>query len=166
MKKIVDVCCGGKMFWWNKNHPDVLYLDKRSREKGFMTTRKNFEVKPDKIADFRNLAFLKSNSFKMVVFDPPHTIRAGEGGILGERYGRLDKKHWKEDLTAGFKECWRILGEDGVLIFKWAECDKKLKDIIPCFPADPLFGSRVGSRGETIWLCFMKLSTFNPQPKC
>lgn len=23
MKKILDVCCGSRMFWFNKNHPDV-----------------------------------------------------------------------------------------------------------------------------------------------
>ena len=25
MKKILDACCGGRMFWFDKKHPNVLY---------------------------------------------------------------------------------------------------------------------------------------------
>lgn len=145
------------MFWWNKANPAVLFLDERRKPKGFMKTRPSFEVNPDLVADFRDLAF-EDGAFKMVVFDPPHTIREKkEGGIIAERYGRLTKENWSDDLRMGFSECWRMLEPFGVLIFKWAETDKKLKDLIPLFPAEPLFGSRVGARGKTIWLCFMKI---------
>ena len=158
MKKIIlDACCGGKMFWWDKQNPTVLFFDKRKKSKGFMRTRPSFEVAPDIVGDFRHLPF-KNGSFKMVVFDPPHTIRPKEeGGIIAERYGRLTNKNWDQDLKEGFKECWRVLEPYGTLIFKWAENDKKLKELIPLFPAQPLFGSRVGARGNTIWLCFMKI---------
>jgi SAM-dependent methyltransferase len=156
-KIILDACCGGKMFWWDKKNPHVLFLDKRSKEKGFMKTRQNFEVNPDIIGDFRQLPF-EDSTFKMVVFDPPHTIRPKEeGGVIAERYGRLTTKTWADDLQKGFQECWRVLEPYGTLIFKWAENDKKLKDIIHLFPAEPMFGSRVGARGGTIWLCFMKV---------
>jgi len=135
----------------------VLFLDKRRKPKGFMKTRPSFEVEPDMVADFCHLPF-DDSSFKMVVFDPPHTIRPNPetGGVIAERYGRLGTKDWAQTLELGFKECWRVLGPDGVLIFKWAESDKKLKDLIPLFPAEPLFGSRVGAQGKTIWLCFFK----------
>jgi SAM-dependent methyltransferase len=161
MKKIIlDVCCGGKMFWWDKSNPHVLFLDKRSKEKGFMKTRQNFEVKPDIVGDFRHLPF-EDASFKMVVFDPPHTIRKNPetGGVIAERYGRLATETWARDLQEGFQECWRVLEPHGTMIFKWAENDKKLKEIVPLFPAEPMFGSRVGARGKTIWLCFMKIPT-------
>ena len=26
MKKIIDVCCGGRAFWFDKNNPDVEFL--------------------------------------------------------------------------------------------------------------------------------------------
>lgn len=156
-KIILDVCCGGKMFYWDKKNPLVLFLDKRKKPKGFMKTWPSFEINPDMLGDFRNLPF-KNASFKMVVFDPPHTIRnKEEGGIIAERYGRLLMKSWEKDLAMGFSECWRVLKPYGTLIFKWAETDKKLKDLTPFFPAEPLFGSRLGARSKTIWLCFMKV---------
>lgn len=30
--KIIDVACGGKMFWFDKNNPDVVFCDKREEE--------------------------------------------------------------------------------------------------------------------------------------
>jgi len=29
MKKILDACCGGRMCWINKMHPNALYVDIR-----------------------------------------------------------------------------------------------------------------------------------------
>ena len=28
-KKILDVCCSGRAFWFDKHHPNALYVDKR-----------------------------------------------------------------------------------------------------------------------------------------
>nr|DAW58410.1 MAG TPA: putative AdoMet-dependent methyltransferase [Caudoviricetes sp.] len=28
-KKILDVCCGSKMFWFQKNRSDTVYMDNR-----------------------------------------------------------------------------------------------------------------------------------------
>ncbi|HDY86638.1 MAG TPA: SAM-dependent methyltransferase [bacterium] len=159
MKKkfILDACCGGRMFWFEKKNPNVLFCDKRWGPKGFMKTRPNFEVRPNTILDFRNMPF-SDRSFKMVVFDPPHTIRNREqGGVIAERYGRLTIATWEADLGAGFAECWRVLENYGTIIFKWAESDKKISQIKHLFPSKPLFGSRGGAKGGTIWLCFMKI---------
>lgn len=30
MKRILDACCGSKMFWFDKNNPDVEFCDIRS----------------------------------------------------------------------------------------------------------------------------------------
>lgn len=30
--KILDACCGGKMFWFDKNHKDAVYVDNRTFE--------------------------------------------------------------------------------------------------------------------------------------
>lgn len=157
-KFILDACCGGRMMWFDKKHPNTLYVDKRVKGKGFMSTRKNFSVEPDIKADFRNLPF-KDGQFNMVVFDPPHTIRnKEEGGIIAERYGRLILETWEKDLALGFSECWRVLADKGTLIFKWAECDKTMEEIAPFFPALPLYGSRVGKGNKTVWLAFMKVN--------
>jgi len=155
-KTILDVCCGPKMMWFQKNNPAVLFVDKRRCEKGFMRTRPNCEVKPDIQADFRDLPF-QDNSFSLVVFDPPHTIRARETrGIIAERYGRLVLSTWERDLAQGFNECWRVLKSNGTLIFKWSECDKKIDEIKHLFPGPVLFGTRVGKDNKTLWICFFK----------
>lgn len=37
MKPILDACCGGKMFYFDKNDPRVLFQDIRSfKDKGFV----------------------------------------------------------------------------------------------------------------------------------
>lgn len=152
------------MFWFDKNYPGALYMDKRLEPKGFMSTRKNFEVKPDVVGDFRKMPF-KDASFSMVVFDPPHTIRnKEEGGIIAQRYGRLTLATWEKDLARGFAECWRVLKPNGTLIFKWAESDKTIEEISPFFPAPPLFGSRVGKANKTIWLVFFKGKKLSTSP--
>lgn len=32
-KLILDACCGGRMFWFNKKHPNALYVDQRKFER-------------------------------------------------------------------------------------------------------------------------------------
>lgn len=32
-KKILDVTCGSRTIWFNKNHPAAIYTDKRAEEK-------------------------------------------------------------------------------------------------------------------------------------
>jgi SAM-dependent methyltransferase len=155
-KPILDACCGGCMMWFDKKYPGALYVDKRVRPKGFLPVRPEFEIAPDIHADFRELPF-RDETFSLVVFDPPHTIREKEvGGIIAERYGRLTIAEWQQDLALGFAECWRVLKPNGTLIFKWAECDKKIAELEPFFPSAPIFGTRVGKANKTIWLCFFK----------
>ena len=33
-KFILDACCGGRMMWTNKNHPNAIYIDNREVEAG------------------------------------------------------------------------------------------------------------------------------------
>lgn len=157
-KKILDVCCGGKMFWFNKKHPKVLFVDKRKVNPIMIGKGKNkriFSCLPDKIMDFRKLD-LPSNTFSLVVFDPPHFIKIGDKSYMAQKYGRLDPT-WKNDLREGFNECFRVLKENGVLIFKWNEYDIKVSEIIKLSPFSPLFGHPSGKMQRTHWLCFMKL---------
>lgn len=71
IKTILDACCGGRTFWFDKENPNVLFIDKYPRDKGCVEARPNFECKPDQVMDFTQLEFL-DKTFKMVVFDPPH----------------------------------------------------------------------------------------------
>jgi hypothetical protein len=156
-KFIVDVCCGNRMFWFDKFQPNTLFIDKRFRARGFIKERPNFNISPDLICDFKKLE-LPAGHFKLVVWDPPHCIREKpELGIITKKYGSMRRQDWRRELSQGFKECWRILGPNGVLIFKWNEREVKLSEVLKCFTETPLFGHTTGSRSETHWLCFMKL---------
>lgn len=156
-KVILDVCCGGKAFWFNKNHPNTIYHDIRKEPKGFIQVRPNYNVNPDKIGDFRNLDF-PDNNFKLIVFDPPYLLKCGEKGWQMKKFGRLNKDTWKEDLLKGFNECWRVLEDYGVLIFKWNEFDISFKAVLELFPVQPLFGHPTARSGKTKWFCYMKIS--------
>lgn len=157
-KLILDACCGGRMFWWDKNNPDTLFTDIREVGKGAFANNwnPNWCVKPDQIIDFRNMPF-GDKSFKMVVYDPPHLTSGSEKSVINKKYGLLNKITWKQDIVDGFKECWRVLDDFGVMIFKWNEANIKASELIKSFPVEPLFGDFTGKTGKTIWMCFMKL---------
>lgn len=152
---ILDACCGGRHFWFNKNHPNVVYQDIRIAPKGILKERPNFCVEPDVVGDFRDMKF-PDKSFKLVVFDPPHLKQAGENSWLRKKYGVLDQD-WKEQLTKGFNECWRVLDDYGTLIFKWNEDQVKHREVLDCFHIKPLFGHPTAKSGKTKWFCFMKI---------
>lgn len=155
-KFILDACCGGRMFWFNKQHPNVLYIDNRIAEKGHRRRCPNHEVQPDKIMDFRSLE-ITDKSFKLVVWDPPHIATFGKTSDMKKTYGGLNKITWREDLKKGFNECWRVLEDYGILIFKWHEQEIKRKEVLSLFSEIPLFGHPSGSNSLTHWFCFMKI---------
>jgi len=155
-KFILDACCGGRMFWFNKKHPNVLYIDKRIREKGHATDRPKHSIKPDIQMDFRKLKF-KDKSFKLVVFDPPHLIGKEDSYDMIRKYGCLIAETWQSDIKKGFNECWRVLEDYGVLIFKWNDACKKRKEILNIIEKKPLFGHPILSKNPTHWLAFMKI---------
>lgn len=160
MKRVLDATCGSRMIWFDKNNNDAIYLDNRVVNDEIIWTSKDgkqsrrLTVNPDVIADFTDMPF-ESDSFYLVVFDPPHLVRAGEDSWLNKKYGRLEGD-WPSMIRDGFNECMRVLKPNGVLIFKWAEVDIKIKEIISIIGKDPLFGNRSGKHMSTHWMVFMK----------
>lgn len=69
MKKILDVCCGSRMFWFDKANKDAIYMDIRHLDDTLCDGRQ-LSIKPDVLGDFRNIPF-EDNTFKLVIFDPP-----------------------------------------------------------------------------------------------
>ena len=166
-KLILDACCGARMIWFDKSHKNTLYIDIRDEDKGLDKNRPNFCVKPDMIMDFRALKF-SDKSFKLVVWDPPHLKNLQETSIFAKKYGCLNAETWQHDLSKGFEECWRVLEDYGVLIFKWSVSadgylrrSVPLKKILKLFPVRPLFGHTTGSKSNTYWMCFMKIPKVN-----
>lgn len=152
-KKNLDVCCGSRMFWFDKENPSVLFGDIRN-EQHVLCDGRELNINPDVEIDFTDLQF-QDNSFQMVVFDPPHLLRAGKQSWMAKKYGKL-KSSWQDDLKKGFSECFRVLKQDGVLIFKWNETQIKTSEILKLTGVRPLFGNISGKRSNTHWICFMK----------
>ena len=156
---ILDMACGGRMFWFDKTHPDTLFIDKRVMKPttvGHGKHQRTRQCLPDKVMDFRKLD-LPDNHFSLVVFDPPHLF-LGKNSHTAKVYGSLDKETWRDDLARGFAEGFRVLKPNRVLIFKWNEFDIPLKEILKLTPHKPLFGHKSGKAQMTHWVTFMKPS--------
>ena len=152
-KIILDACCGPKMMWFDKKDPRAVYMDIR-RDDFIACDGRRIIISPDVIGDFRKMPF-DDNSFKMVVFDPPHLKELGQNSFTAQKYGKLFPT-WEDDLKSGFEECMRVLQNEGFLIFKWNEYEISIKKIIEIFGVQPLFGHKSGKQSLTHWLCFIK----------
>ena len=154
--KILDATCGSRTMWFNKHHPAVVYCDKRVENitGTWGESERTCTVSPDIQCDFTCLPF-GDNSFALVVFDPPHLIKAKETSWLVKKYGKLDE-NWKQMLHDGFAECMRVLKPDGVLVFKWSEHDIPADNVWKAIGQRPLFGHRSGKKSGTFWGVFMK----------
>lgn len=163
-KKILDVTCGSRSIWFNKHHPNAVYCDKRREfDHGTFGARESADsinVDPDIVCDFTALPFA-DNSFSLVVFDPPHLVNASENAWLTKKYGNLDD-NWPQMLHDGFAECMRVLKPDGVLVFKWSECNIPAERVWKAIGQKPLFGHHSGKKSNTFWGCFMKLEEVAP----
>ena len=149
---ILDVCCGGKMFYFDKNDPRVLFMDIRRIETKLCDGRE-FSVDPDIIGDFRDLPF-DDETFYGVNFDPPH-LMTESNGWQKIKYGALGQD-WREDLRKGFAECFRVLKPYGHLVFKWNETNIKISEVLALTPYKAICGTRRGKNEGTYWVSFTK----------
>lgn len=152
-KRVLDPCCGSRMFWFDRNNPDAVFGDIRKETHTLCDGRKLY-IAPDLLMDFTEMPFA-DEQFSLVVFDPPHLKRAGKSSWMALKYGKL-ADGWKEMLQQGFSECFRVLKSDGVLVFKWNEDQVKIKDILALTDIRPLFGHPTSMNGKTHWCVFMK----------
>lgn len=152
-KSILDACCGSRMFWFDPKNPNAIFNDKRN-ESHILCDGRTLNISPDTISSFAAMPF-SDEQFSLVVFDPPHLVRLGKQSWLAKKYGKLEAE-WEEELTAGFKECFRVLKPNGTLVFKWNETDIPVSKIIALTPHSPLFGNRCGKRSRSHWIVFMK----------
>jgi SAM-dependent methyltransferase len=161
LPRVLDPCSGSRMMWFDRQHPDVIFGDCRSEtltvtdnSRGNASGTRTIRIEPDTLLDFRALPY-PDGAFKLVAFDPPHLVSAGPRSWLAAKYGRLSD-NWRDDLRAGFSECFRVLASDGVLVFKWNETQIKVGEVLALTPHAPLFGHPSGKTGGTHWLVFMK----------
>lgn len=150
---ILDACCGSRSFWNDKSNPLAMFMDIR-RETLELCDGRTIEVNPDVVADFRCMPF-PDDTFRLVVFDPPHLRWCGDSSYMRAKYGRLTADY-RNDIAQGLSECWRVLQPFGILVFKWNEEQIKVAPILKRFGREPLFGHITGRSGKTRWYCFMK----------
>ena len=158
---VLDACCSTRMFWFDKQDARALYVDKREGTRiidvGTPGTigRTPKTVAPDMVVDFRDMPF-PDETFWHVVFDPPHFHKgAGATGRIAFDFGLLDAT-WRDDLRAGFAECFRVLKVNGTMIFKWCEAEIPLREVLALTPERPLYGHRSGKKAQTHWVAFHK----------
>lgn len=145
-KPVIDVCCGGRMFWTDPKDPRAVFMDIRELGITDCGNRQLFFVSPDIVGDFTNNPF-PDESFHCVIFDPPH-LRCGETSFMYKKYGTLGAD-WRDVISKGFSECFRILKPNGTLIFKWCDSYKKLSEILKLTPEMPLITHTAKSRSGT-----------------
>jgi hypothetical protein len=155
MKPILDPASSMRSFYFNKMDERVIFGDIRENESHLLTNGQTIHIKPDQVMDFRVIPY-PDKSFYCVVFDPPHMLRLSEKSWMRKKYGVLDSDTWKDDISQGFRECFRVLKENGTLIFKWNEVSIPLKDILTLTDQKPVLGHPSGKRMGTHWVLFIK----------
>jgi len=151
---VLDPASGSRMFYFDKADERVVFGDIR-RESHILCDERALEVAPDALMDFRALPHADA-TFQVVIFDPPHLVRVGRNSWTFKKYGSLAPE-WRDDLAAGFAECFRVLRPSGVLIFKWNETQIPVSQVLALTPHRPLVGHRrVGKSADTHWITFLK----------
>jgi len=151
--KILDATAGFRGIWFDKNEEHTIYIDVRK------------EVNPDYVMDCTKTNF-PDKFFDLIVFDPPHIgTTPNNKGLMGKRYHNgLRAKEIRELIRNASKEFFRILKDNGFLIFKWNDHDQKLSKILPLLEDfKPLFGHKVAIRtkhsSSTYYVVLIKKTT-------
>jgi len=158
-KTILDVCCGSRMFWFDKSDERVIFCDKRKEyhHLSYPSGEFHVDVSPNVLSSFTALPF-PSDHFQVVVFDPPHLKKVDTKSWTFKKYGMLGNE-WQFLLRDGFSECLRVLHPSGILIFKWASIQIPISEVLKLTTAVPLFGHPSGKNGLTHWVAFTKPNT-------
>ena len=155
LKTVLDPASSMRSFYFNKTDERVVFGDIRKDETHLLTNGQTIKIKPDEVMDFRAIPY-PDETFQMVVFDPPHRIKLTSESDFIKKYGELHNDTWREDLTAGFAECFRVLKTNGTLVFKWSEVSIKLSQVLELTDKKPILGHPSGKRMGTHWVLFIK----------
>lgn len=82
-KIILDATCGSRMIWFDKEHPNTVYMDNRQLE-SILCDGRTLNIHPDVVADFTDMPF-EDESFHLVVFDPPPSTEGWERLMAGSK---------------------------------------------------------------------------------
>jgi len=139
--KILDLSAGRRAIWFNKRHPDALFVDIRP------------EVEPDVIADTRSLPESVGTDFDLIVFDPPH-MNCGPNSNMSKVYGYHTTQEILETIRETAKEAHRVSAPHALMALKWNDHDIAIKRVFDLMPQwEPLFGhlTKDGPGSKTYW---------------
>jgi hypothetical protein len=101
MKTILDPCCGGRMFWFNRSHPDAVFGDARS-ESIVVTDRshdqdgtRTLNIAPDILMDFRDLPY-PDGSFALAKQPTTHQVHD-----LCSKFAQMVADDWRDKVSVG-----------------------------------------------------------------
>lgn len=143
--KILDLSAGNRAVWFDKNNPLTTYIDIRD------------EVKPDIVADSRELPLSVGDDYSLIVFDPPH-VNFGAKAELSKTYGHHTTDEIRDIIRRSAREAHRVSRTDALMAFKWNDHDQKLSKVLGLMAEwwEPLFGHAVSSRTKhssmTYWV--------------
>jgi SAM-dependent methyltransferase len=161
--RILDATAGYRSIWYQKNYPNVIFMDKRAGKfyshtpNGHKDQKRRIFVNPDVIGEWQHTPF-RDNIFDMVIFDPPQIIRK-EGSIpsgMAAKYGMFYTHNWRAQIEDGVRELFRVLKPEGQFILKWSDSSKSVDEVIKLIPYSPIFGTRTGRSNKTHWIIFLK----------
>lgn len=145
--RILD-CSGGKRnVWFNRCHPNAVYIDNRP------------EMTPNVLCDSTQLPF-PNEVFDLIVFDPPHGVH-GEHSYMSKYYGRYNSQEILNLLRGTSREAYRVSKPEALMLLKWNDRDQRLDHILKQLEAwEPLFGHKIAERSShrasTYWLALLK----------
>ncbi len=139
--KILDLSAGNRAIWFNKYHPDCLYLDARP------------EVMPDIVCDTKALPDPVGVDYDLVVFDPPH-MNCGPNSNMSRVYGYHTTAQILETIQGTAIEAHRVTKPGALMALKWNDHDIRLQRVFELMPQwEPLFGhlTKDGPGSKTYW---------------
>lgn len=153
--KILDLSAGNRAVWFNRNHPDAVYVDVRP------------EVEPTFVADARALPAEVGEGYDLVLFDPPHKNNGADGN-MARNYGHWTADEIRSVVVGTAKEAHRVTKPNALMAFKWNDHTWKLQTVLTMLDPwwEPLFGH--GARGQqrhatmTFWVMLRRRDLDQP----
>jgi hypothetical protein len=132
----------------------AVWFDKQCKLATFIDIRP--EVKPDFVADSRELPREIGAGYNLVVFDPPHKNNGPCSGMT-RSYGHYTAVEITDIIRRSAKEAHRVTVVDGLMALKWNDHTRKLESILGLLEPYwyPLFGHGVSHQqrsSQTSWV--------------
>ncbi len=124
---------GCRSIWFDKEHPDCLYVDRRplivpTQKRGDKLDVSTLAWTPDIVADNSALPF-RDNLFSLIVYDPPHRGFTADSN-MGRRYGPTSWDELRGSVRAAAKESHRVAEPGALFAMKWNDVHLSMDTVL------------------------------------